>query len=248
MFHSISIITIALGFWHEQSRTDRDDYVTIDFNNVQPGREHNFNKYSASATDTLDLPYDYNSVMHYSKTAFSINGLPTIITKDSNVWIGQRNALSANDIEEIRRYYKSTIAPIILTATAVIPKIAASPIILRGDWVANAIPRATPMIPTINDIKGRILAVIIIIRYNPVFMTMHANKHAADIADMRQASVINTRAKIILKHEARVVDVSWEHVNGRFEQYMDSVFAAHKRHKPKAPLDSFRSCLPLQSK
>ena len=44
--------------------------------------------------------------MHYSKTAFSINGLPTIIPKDPNVWIGQRNGLSAIDIEEIRKYYK----------------------------------------------------------------------------------------------------------------------------------------------
>ncbi len=72
------------------------------------GRENNFNKYSWETTDTLDRPYDYNSVMHYSKTAFSINGLPTIVTKDPNVWIGQRNGLSANDIEEIRRYYKCT--------------------------------------------------------------------------------------------------------------------------------------------
>ncbi|CAF3376573.1 unnamed protein product [Rotaria sp. Silwood1] len=95
----------ALGFWHEQSRPDRDNYVTIDFNNVQPGKEHNFNKYSFEITDTLNLPYDYNSVMHYSKTAFSMNGLPTIITKDPNVWIGQRNSLSATDIEEIRKYY-----------------------------------------------------------------------------------------------------------------------------------------------
>jgi meprin B len=72
------------------------------------GREHNFNKYTLQTTDTLELPYDYNSVMHYSKTAFSINGLPTIITKDPNAFIGQRNTLSANDIEEIRRYYKCT--------------------------------------------------------------------------------------------------------------------------------------------
>jgi hypothetical protein len=105
---SFIIITdsvLALGFWHEQSRFDRDDYVTIDFENIQPNREHNFNKYSSDVTDTLGLPYDYNSVMHYSKTAFSINGLPTIITKDPNAWIGQRNGLSAIDIQEIRRYY-----------------------------------------------------------------------------------------------------------------------------------------------
>ncbi|CAF2781602.1 unnamed protein product [Rotaria sp. Silwood2] len=103
--YSFSYSVIALGFWHEQSRPDRDDYVTIDFNNVEPGREHNFNKYSFEVTDTLSLPYDYNSVMHYSKTAFSMNGLPTIVTKSPNVWIGQRNSLSATDIEEVRKYY-----------------------------------------------------------------------------------------------------------------------------------------------
>ncbi len=34
----------AMGFWHEQSRPDRDDYVEIKLENVKAGKEHNFNK------------------------------------------------------------------------------------------------------------------------------------------------------------------------------------------------------------
>ena len=34
----------ALGFWHEQSRTDRDQYVTVLLNNVIDGLQYNFKK------------------------------------------------------------------------------------------------------------------------------------------------------------------------------------------------------------
>ena len=56
----------VIGFWHEQSRTDRDSYVTILWENIMIGKETQFQKYSHSLIDSLGVAYDYESVMHYS--------------------------------------------------------------------------------------------------------------------------------------------------------------------------------------
>ncbi len=43
--------------------------------------------------------------MHYSRTAFSINGEPTIIPKVPGAVIGQRNSLSFQDAIEVIEVY-----------------------------------------------------------------------------------------------------------------------------------------------
>ncbi|CAF1376643.1 unnamed protein product, partial [Adineta steineri] len=95
----------TLGFWHEQSRPDRDNYVTIEYANVEPGLEHAFNKYTTSV-DTLGTPYDYESLMHYGSHDFSSNGKPTIVPKNSTAKIGQGHSLSRIDILEVQLYYQ----------------------------------------------------------------------------------------------------------------------------------------------
>ena len=37
----------ALGFWHEQMRPDRDDYIKINFDNISPAMKNQFNKMDA---------------------------------------------------------------------------------------------------------------------------------------------------------------------------------------------------------
>lgn len=94
----------AIGFWHEQSRPDRDNYVTVYYANIRTGSEHNFNKYTTNI-DLLGLPYDYGSIMHYANNSFSSNGQPTMLPKVQGVTIGQRERLSTQDIQEVRKYY-----------------------------------------------------------------------------------------------------------------------------------------------
>ncbi len=73
MHHGIVLHELlhAAGFWHEQSRPDRDDHVYIQWSNIERGREDNFAKYSRAEVSTLQLPYDTQSVLHYSSNAFS---------------------------------------------------------------------------------------------------------------------------------------------------------------------------------
>ncbi len=58
----------AIGFWHEQSRPDRDSYVRIIYENVREGKESQFRKYTREFVDSLNVSYDYNSIMHYPET------------------------------------------------------------------------------------------------------------------------------------------------------------------------------------
>ncbi|XP_008396351.1 meprin A, alpha (PABA peptide hydrolase), tandem duplicate 1 [Poecilia reticulata] len=98
----------ALGFYHEQSRTDRDDYVDIWLDQVTPGLEHNFNKYNDDFITDQNTAYDYESVMHYRPFSFNKNeSIPTITTKIPEFYniIGQYLDFSKMDTLRLNRMY-----------------------------------------------------------------------------------------------------------------------------------------------
>ncbi|XP_053677815.1 seminal metalloprotease 1-like [Anopheles nili] len=95
----------ALGFYHQQSASDRDDFVDIVWENIEQGTENNFNKYNSDVVTDFNVKYDYGSVMHYGATAFSVNGQRTIIPKDPNASIGQRLSMSERDISKLNWMY-----------------------------------------------------------------------------------------------------------------------------------------------
>lgn len=122
----------SLGFWHEQSAPDRGTFVTINFGNVcgasaVPGNPctpnvcqgcadsggnfiscaFNFNTTAGAITWG---PYDFDSFMHYGRTAFSCNGGDTITVNPTwnAQWqnaIGQRDHFSLVDELSCRGIY-----------------------------------------------------------------------------------------------------------------------------------------------
>ncbi|KAK5644643.1 hypothetical protein RI129_005943 [Pyrocoelia pectoralis] len=71
----------AAGFYHQQSSVDRDDYVTIFWENILEGMAYNFDKYNADFITSFNESYDYASIMHYGMYAFTSNNKPTILPK-----------------------------------------------------------------------------------------------------------------------------------------------------------------------
>ena len=51
--------THAIGFFHMQSATERDEYVEIVFDKIQQGTENNFNIYGAAVINNFGVEYDY---------------------------------------------------------------------------------------------------------------------------------------------------------------------------------------------
>lgn len=93
----------VVGLWHEQSREDRESYITIDETNIAAGKLHNFRQQITDGDDVGD--YDYGSIMHYSAFAFALDPTrPTIIPRNGAA-IGQRETLSAGDIAAVKEIY-----------------------------------------------------------------------------------------------------------------------------------------------
>ena len=93
----------SVGLWHEQSREDRDTFVTINFANIEAGKAFNFDQHISDGDDIG--AYDFGSIMHYGPTAFGkpnpVGGTLTTISPKvplpAGVTMGQRTGLSRND-------------------------------------------------------------------------------------------------------------------------------------------------------
>uniref|UniRef100_A0A8C8CCA7 Metalloendopeptidase n=1 Tax=Oncorhynchus tshawytscha TaxID=74940 RepID=A0A8C8CCA7_ONCTS len=103
----------SLGFHHEHNRSDRDQYIRINWQYIYNYAVENFQKQD---TNNLNTAYDYSSVMHYDRTAYTNDyGKETITpVSDPSVAIGQRQGMSDIDVLRVNKLYQycSNISPI----------------------------------------------------------------------------------------------------------------------------------------
>lgn len=97
----------AVGYWHEQSRADREEHTKIWWENIRTGTEHNFDSYVDTPWGGQDLTsdLDFSSIMMYGPYSFSANGQPTITKNDGSLYNIQRTRLSEGDIFGANKLY-----------------------------------------------------------------------------------------------------------------------------------------------
>ncbi|MBX2885255.1 MAG: M12 family metallopeptidase [Granulosicoccus sp.] len=144
----------ALGLLHEHTRSDRDQFIDVKWNNIQSDKTFNF---EISNSGTADLgPYDYGSVMHYGEYFFSSNGQKTLQpTADTDgVVIGQRIAASPGDLAAIDRLYQTDLALGIAHNAGVTESSLALTVSNLGDRGANSLVISVTGAGAVSEFSG----------------------------------------------------------------------------------------------
>lgn len=135
----------AMGYLHEQSRPDRDSFVTINFANVQSGYANNF---QISPSATTAGPYDFLSIMHYGQCALSIScatgtqcacSALTIVCNPPyaafQTQMGQRVYMTVNDAQGLAARYGAPSPPVLAAVSPPAAPAGGGPLTLTVDGV-----------------------------------------------------------------------------------------------------------------
>lgn len=106
IFNQLHEILHAIGFNHEHTRRDRNQYIIVNYNNIMD--KYLTQYYPVPINDFNGITeYDFESVMHYNLFSFSKNSNNYTIRPiiPQNVTIGQNYKLSENDLFRINTRY-----------------------------------------------------------------------------------------------------------------------------------------------
>ncbi len=92
----------AIGFEHEQTRANRNFYLTVRYDNMD---KNAYSQYDQDLTQVDLLPYEYASVMQYTSDGDMRNDFDTIDTIPLGIALSNNIGLSPGDIEAVRTMY-----------------------------------------------------------------------------------------------------------------------------------------------
>ncbi|TLV03703.1 M12 family metallopeptidase [Dyadobacter luticola] len=100
----------TIGMYHEHTRPDRNSYVKINANNMDPADMQNVGKFSDNTHDPLPYrKFDFTSIMMLDSWAYSNNGQPVMTTMDNKTFTVQRDHLSPTDVDAIIAMYSNVL-------------------------------------------------------------------------------------------------------------------------------------------
>jgi len=110
----------SIGMIHEHQRADRDSYVYIMWQNVEAGREDQFQEFTAGRPMT---EYDFHSVMHYNNCAFARPGtgctsttptLQTIVPRACDRDLVGGTVITQLDRDALRNVYSASLQEVLV--------------------------------------------------------------------------------------------------------------------------------------
>ena len=94
----------TVGFWHEQSRIDRNHNVTVMYESIAKDYAGNYGIQSIFSGQDI-AGYEYGSSMHYSPFSFSVDGRQAMESVPSGIPMGQGVGMNAGDLDAVSRKY-----------------------------------------------------------------------------------------------------------------------------------------------
>lgn len=90
------------------NHANRDNFIDINWENIDPDLWTNFKKLNPAESSSFGTNYDYMSIMHYDRKAFSKNGQDTMVPKNRKYVdkIGHRIGMTKGDAKRINNMYK----------------------------------------------------------------------------------------------------------------------------------------------
>lgn len=95
-----------LGFIHEHQRPDRDEYITVLWENIRPEAAGQYALLDTNLYEVEDYAYDYRSVMHYATSSGTVSAWKKTYTINDSAYDEQwPTYLSESDRIKLRDIY-----------------------------------------------------------------------------------------------------------------------------------------------